>query len=115
MAVGVGLLAGCGVIVPGTPWHAFENYKGPLIVGGSRAAMEQRCAALDTFMGRGPCELAFIDDQGHRVIWRDVQEKVDAQLGELEATKPYVGRDRGNGSYALPYRPKGPNVLQHRL
>lgn len=109
------MLTACGVIVPGTPWKD-TGASGPVIAGGQRAQKMIRCAAFEQFMSSGPCEEAFIDDQNNYLMLREVRDSADAVLGELDATKRWVGKKReGLSGYDRPSRTKPPYTLPYRM
>lgn len=51
-----------------------------MLFDGNRAEVVKRCAAVSQFMGNGPCELGFIDQNGHVQGWLDIQSKLDLHL-----------------------------------
>jgi hypothetical protein len=76
------LVQGCGTIVPGTPWE-LANYRGPELLETNGAYVVSRCAAISTFMSKGPCELAFIDHLGNKVLWVEVQRAIDEYMPKV--------------------------------
>lgn len=88
------VLQGCGTVIPGTPWSR-TDYTGPQLFWLNRAAVVTRCAAVSGFMSRGPCEYAFVDHRGQKVLWTDVQNAIDEYLPKVALLAPWVGARPG--------------------
>lgn len=108
-------LSSCGTIVPGTPWT--ENVEmGPSLMGSQRAKVLRRCAALPSYMSRGPCEEAFVDHRHEKIPTLDIQEKIDTYLKKITALSPWVGEVRKNGTgVTMPYRREAPYIIPYRM
>lgn len=109
------IVGGCGTIVPGTPWSQ-ESYEGPLLIGDQHAKAFKRCSVAPPMMGRGHCELAFLDHQGEKVLWTDVQEQTDSYLKTIPALAPWVGELRSDGTgVSMPSRRERPYRVPYKL
>lgn len=88
--------AGCGTIIPGTPWKE-QDAIGPGLLDTDRARVVERCAALPQFMSNGPCELGFVDQHGTIVEWLRIQADIDRFIHENHI----LTEDRTGGRYKL--------------
>jgi len=81
------LFQGCGTIISGTPWE-LAHYRGPELLETNGAFVVSRCAAVSTAMSKEPCELAFIDHLGNKVLWVEVQRAIDEYLPKVASLVP---------------------------
>jgi hypothetical protein len=82
------ILQGCGVIVPGTPWQARPEFKGPMLFDGVRSQAFWRCAAIDQVMSKGPCEIGYLNQRNEVVRLGAIEEEINKFLPVAQLKEP---------------------------